>query len=67
MKGVLADGPAAAAGIEPGDAILRINNVRANSLEAFEDALDGMDPAQTIRLLIERRGMTRFVLVQAGS
>ena len=67
VKGVLADGPAAAAGIEPGDAILRINNVRANSLEAFEDALDGMDPAQTIRLLIERKGMTRFVLVQTGS
>jgi serine protease Do len=67
VKGVLADGPAAAAGIEPGDAILRINNVRANSLEAFEEALDGMDPARTIRLLIERQGMTRFVLVKAGS
>ena len=67
VKGVLTDGPAAAAGIEPGDAILRINDFRPTSLEAFQKALDEIDPDQTIRLLVERRGMTRFVLVDTGN
>ncbi|RPG20665.1 MAG: Do family serine endopeptidase [Phycisphaera sp. TMED9] len=64
VKGVLADGPAAAAGIEPGDAILRINGLRPTSIESFEGAFEGIEPDQTIRLLVERRGMTRFILVK---
>jgi serine protease Do len=67
VKGVLADGPAAAAGIEPGDAILRINGLQPTSIGAFQSVLDGLEPDQTIRLLIERQGMTRFILVETGN
>jgi serine protease Do len=64
VRGVEADGPAAAAGIEPGDAILRIGGTEARSVESFKAALDEIPADKAIRLLVERQGTTRFVLVK---
>jgi len=64
VRGVQADGPAAAAGIEPGDAILRIGGTRAETVESFKAALDAIPADQPVRLLVERSGTTRFVLVK---
>ena len=67
VRAVESDGPAAAAGIEPGDAILRIGGTEADSIEAFKIALDAIPTDQPIRLLVERSGTTRFVLVKPRS
>ena len=64
VRGVAADGPAARAGIEPGDAILRIGGVEADSVTTFKDALAEIPDDQPIRMLIERQGTTRFLLVK---
>ena len=40
VRGVETEGPAARAGIEPGDAILRIGATEADSLEEFRNSLD---------------------------
>jgi serine protease Do len=67
VRAVETDGPAAAAGIEPGDAILRIGGAEADSIDAFKTALDAIPTDQAIRLLVERSGTTRFVLVKPRS
>ncbi len=64
VRGVEAEGPAARAGIEPGDAILRIGGTEADSLKKFRTALDAIPMDRPIRLLIERSGTTRFILVK---
>jgi serine protease Do len=66
VRGVLADGPAAAAGIEPGDAILQIDGTSVTSLESFRAALEATGTGERVRLLVERAGMTRFVVVRTG-
>ena len=64
VRGVEADGPAAAAGIEPGDAILRIGDRTVDSVASFKEALDEIPEDRSIRLLVERDGTTRFMLVR---
>lgn len=64
VRGVEADGPAATAGIEPGDAILRIGATPADSVTTFKAALDAIPEDESIRLLVERNGTTRFVLIR---
>ena len=64
VRGVMADGPAAAAGIEPGDAILRIDGAPATSVEVFRTTLESAAGKGRVRLLVERAGMTWFVVVR---
>ncbi len=64
VQGVEADGPAAAAGIEPGDAILRIGDRAVDSVASFKEALDEIPEDRSIRLLVERDGTTRFMLIR---
>lgn len=66
VRGVLADGPAAVAGIEPGDAILQIDGTSVTSLDSFRAALKATETGERVRLLVERAGMTRFVVVRTG-
>ena len=56
----------AAAGIEPGDAILQIDGTSVTSLDSFRDALEATKTGERVRLLVERAGMTRFVVVRTG-
>ena len=52
-------GPAAAAGVQPGDVILGVNGKRVRSVGELQDAAKG--PSKTIALLIQRQDAQIFV------
>lgn len=54
---------AAGAGIEQGDVIEQVNRRPVTSVEAFERAIDAADH-QSILLLVNRAGVTTFLIVQ---
>jgi len=56
---VLAGGPAAMAGLEPGDRVLAINDRAIRYWEDLEEAVDE-HAGQTVRLKLERRGDTLY-------
>ncbi len=56
-----ADGAALAAGISPGDVILRVNNVDIGNVKAFNDAVARLDTKKPVALLIRDENGTRFV------
>ena len=56
-----ADGAALAAGVGPGDVILRVNNVDVNSVKAFNDAVSKLDAKKPVALLIRDEQGTRFI------
>ncbi|HEY0857072.1 MAG TPA: S1C family serine protease [Albitalea sp.] len=61
-----ADGPAEAAGLLPGDRIVRIDGVAVSDLAAFYQALwRGERPEREVTLLVERAGVERTLTVQA--
>ena len=59
-----ATGPAAMAGIEPGDVVLGINGQPAQSVAQLHDLLESHP--KSVALLIEREGQKLFVPVQPG-
>ena len=60
------DGPAAQAGLLPGDRILRIDGVDVNGLEGLYKTLwGGTNPEREVSLLIQRRGEQRTVTLQS--
>ncbi|MFM1867512.1 MAG: hypothetical protein RL591_920 [Planctomycetota bacterium] len=58
------EGPASAAGIEPGDVIRRIGNRNTHTLDEANAALDAMREGASIPVLVEREGRARFLLVK---
>ncbi len=56
-----ADGAALAAGIGPGDVILRINNVDIANVKAFNDTIAKLDMKKPVAVLIRDEQGTRFV------
>jgi len=56
-----ADGAALAAGVGPGDVILRVNNVDIANVKAFNDTVAKLDPKKPVALLIRDESGTRFV------
>ena len=58
------EGPASAAGIEPGDVIRRIGNRNTHTLDEANAALDAMREGASIPVLVEREGRARFLLLK---
>jgi len=59
-----ASGPAARAGVQPGDVVVAVNGVPATSVDAVRSAMGRAD--RSVALLIERDGMRLFVPVRVG-
>ena len=57
-------GPAAAAGVHPGDIILGVNGAKVNSLQNFKDATS--KSGKVVALLIERESAQIFLPVRVG-
>ncbi|HXN15454.1 MAG TPA: DegQ family serine endoprotease [Usitatibacter sp.] len=56
-----ADGAALAAGVQPGDVVLRVNNVDVSNVKAFNEAVARLDAKKPVALLIRDENGTRFV------
>jgi serine protease Do len=56
-----ADGAALAAGISPGDVILRVNNVDITNVKSFNDTVAKLDAKKPVALLIRDENGTRFI------
>lgn len=67
IQGVDPDGPGGQSGLRPGDLVLRVGNDPIGSIDDLRSTLDAMDEGSTIRMLIERRGTKRFMLVRRGT
>ena len=57
-------GPAAFAGIEPGDIILMVNNTPISSPMQFRDKVESS--GHSLALLVERNGEQMFVTIDVG-
>ncbi len=55
------DGAALAAGISPGDVILRVNNVDVANVKTFNEAVAKLDVKKPVALLVRDENGTRFV------
>ena len=55
------DGAALAAGISPGDVILRVNNVDVANVKTFNEAVAKLDAKKPVALLVRDENGTRFV------
>jgi serine protease Do len=56
-----ADGAALAAGVGPGDIILRVNNVDITGVKAFNETVAKLDTKKPVALLIRDENGTRFI------
>ncbi|MES2355299.1 MAG: DegQ family serine endoprotease [Pseudomonadota bacterium] len=59
-----ANGPAARAGLRPGDIILSLNNQRVQTVDEFRDRLSKMPSGKSIALLVQREDTTLFVPIR---
>lgn len=67
VLGVDENGPAAAAGIRPGDVIVRLHNTDVRTVEALLGALRETDPGQQVLATIMRDGDEQEVRVEIGA
>lgn len=59
-----AQGPAATAGIQPGDVILQWNNTPITSVEQFKALLAKHDKSKAMALLVQRDGATQYITLK---
>jgi serine protease Do len=59
------DGVALAAGIQPGDVILRVNNTDIKDVKGYNDAVAKLDAKKPVALLIRDENGTRFVTLRS--
>jgi putative serine protease PepD len=63
---VVADGPSAAAGIEPGDVITAFDDQEITRQNALLDLLFGREPGDVVTLTVERKGALQTFQVTLG-
>ena len=66
VRSVQEDSPAAAGGIEPGDFIRSVNGRETGDLEALRFAMADSTNNESIRMLVERGGASRFVMMHGS-
>ena len=57
-------GPAALAGVQPGDIISRVNNTPVSNAAQLRDELD--NAGRNVALLVQRDGLPIFVAIDTG-
>jgi len=60
-----ADGAVLAAGVGPGDVILRVNNSDTPNVKAFNEVVAKLDPKKPVALLIKDEQGTRYITFRA--
>jgi serine protease Do len=58
------DGVALAAGIQPGDVILRVNNTEIANAKSFRDAVAKLEAKKPVALLVRDENGTRFITLR---
>jgi len=61
MVAEVQEGPAARAGVRPGDILLQIAGQETGSPNRFEEVVGRLTPGQTVPLLVQRRGAPLFL------
>ena len=64
---VVSGGPAAKAGIQPGDVITGINGTSVNSSDQLSETLAGLTPGRQVKVTYLRDGATRTATVTLGT
>ena len=59
------DGAALAAGVQPGDVILRVNNTEVKDLKSYEAAMARIEAKKPVALLVRDERGTRFVTLRS--
>jgi serine protease Do len=57
-------GPAAEAGLSPGDLITRINRAPVTSIETFAEAVAQIESGRSVPLLVQRDNNQRFLALR---
>jgi putative serine protease PepD len=66
-QGIVANGPAAKAGLQPGDLITAVNGQRVNTTNQFVAAIANYAPGNTVTLTVKRGGQTKTIKLTLGS
>ena len=67
VRSVRSDGPAYNAGVTQGDEIVAADGVRIRSADDLDDALEQLEPGDSIRLTVYRRDVERSFEIELGS
>lgn len=58
------DGPAARAGLRPGDVLLTIGNVQVTDIKQFDALLSKLDKAKPVSVLVRRGDWTQYAVIR---
>jgi putative serine protease PepD len=64
---IVPGGPAAKAGVQPGDIITAVNGTHISDVNGFVAAIASYAPGQTVTLTVDRAGQTKTIKLTLGS